>query len=266
LTITNLFEPKHLTWLIVAVLPLSLVTLIACAQLKSASPSNEWGYKVVASYPHDEAAFTQGLEIVEGQMYESIGGDGTSALRRVDWKTGDVQEETRLKYFAEGITILGDQLFQLTWKNRVGLIYDLKTLKYLKAFSYTGEGWGLTNDGTHLIMSDGTSTLRYLDPIDFRVVKRLAVKAGKQKIGLLNELEYVEGEIWSNIWYDERIVRISPIDGSVLGWINLTGLFPRQPQDRERVLNGIAYDRSTKKLFVTGKNWPELFEIQVVRR
>ncbi len=210
--------------------------------------------------------------MIDGQMYEGTGGpnvtDGlNSTLRRVDWKTGEVQASVELnrKYFGEGIAIMGDKVFQLTWKNQLGLIYDAASLKFLETFSYSGEGWGLTEDGKLLIMSDGTSTLRFLDPKTFKVVKRLTVKLGRQKISDLNELEFVNGEIWANIWHDDRIVRISPIDGSVLGWINLAGLYPRGPQDRERVLNGIAYDNKSGRLFVTGKNWTKLFEIETVR-
>lgn len=189
-------------------------------------------------------------------------------LRRVDWKTGDVEDQKSLsqQYFGEGITIMGDRLFQLTWQSRLGLVYDVATFELLQTFSYSGEGWGLTHDDKHLILSDGTSTLRFLDPATFNVVKKLTVKAGKQKIGELNELEYVDGEIWANIWHDDRIVRISPNDGTVFGWINLAGLYVRSPRDKERVLNGIAFDKIDKRLFVTGKNWPQLFEIEVVKR
>lgn len=245
----------------------SIAILSACAQVKSNSQPEVWGYKIVETYPHDVGAFTQGLIMIDGQMYEGTGGNGESRLRRIDFKTGEVQKELKLHkdYFGEGITMMGDRIFQLTWKNQIGLIFDASTLEFQQKFSYSGEGWGLTHDGKSLIMSDGTSTLRFLDPKDFKVVKRLTVKLGRQKISSLNELEYVHGEIWANVWYDDRIVRISPSDGSVLGWINLTGLFPRSPHDRERVLNGIAYDSKSGRLFVTGKNWPQLFEIEAVR-
>lgn len=259
--------PRSLACCVILLLLGSIASLFACVQLKSNAQGEVWGYKVIGAYAHDVGAFTQGLVIVEDQMYEGTGGNGGSTLRRVDWKTGDVQAEVKLnpQYFGEGIAIMGDRIFQLTWKNQLGLVYDTASLKFLQTFSYSGEGWGLTHDGKLLIMSDGTSTLRFLDPTNFKVVKRLTVKLGKQRISSLNELEFVNGEIWANIWYDERIVRISPSDGSVLGWINLAGLFPRGPQDRERVLNGIAYDSKAGRLFVTGKNWPQLFEIEVVR-
>ena len=258
---------QRLAWFMTVLLLASISAVIACAQLKSNSNQNVWGYKVIAAYPHDPGAFTQGLVMVDGKMFEGTGGNGSSTLRRVDWKTGGVEEQVPLtaQYFGEGITIMGDRLYQLTWQNRLGLVYELESLKYLKSFSYTGEGWGLTHDDKNLIMSDGTSTLRFIDPTNFKVVKQLTVKAGKQKIGSLNELEFVDGEIWANIWHDDRIVRISPSDGSVVGWINLAGLYVRQPRDRERVLNGIAYDSKAKRLFVTGKNWPQIFEIEVVR-
>jgi glutamine cyclotransferase len=265
--ISKFLTRRRLAFAVMLLLLGSIAFLSACAQLKSNSNPEVWGYKVIEAYPHDVGAFTQGLIMFDGQMYEGTGGNGGSTLRRVDFKTGQVQADVKLhqQYFGEGITMMGDRIFQLTWKNQIGLIYEAASLKFLEKFSYSGEGWGLTNDGKFLIMSDGTSTLRFLDPSNFKVVKRLTVKLGKQKISSLNELEYVNGEIWANVWYDERIVRISPSDGSVLGWINLTGLFPRGPQDRERVLNGIAYDSKEGRLFVTGKNWPQLFEIEVVR-
>jgi len=266
-TVRNHLHPRQLAWLLIILLLGSLASLSACAQLKTNLQPEVWGYKVVATYPHDVAAFTQGLVMVDGQMYEGTGGKGSSALRRVALETGEVEAEVRLNapYFGEGIAIMGDRLFQLTWQHGLGLVYDRASFKLLQTFSYTGEGWGLTQDGQFLIMSDGTSNLRFLDPKTFRVVKKLTVKWGKQRINSLNELELVNGEIWANIWYDDRIVRISKTDGAVLGWIDLAGLYPRGPQDRERVLNGIAYDSQAGRLFVTGKNWPQLFEIEVVR-
>ncbi len=188
-------------------------------------------------------------------------------MRRVDWKTGQVEQQIPLqqRFFGEGIVIFKDKLYQLTWQNRVCLVYDVATFELKKSFDYSGEGWGLTHNGKHLIMSDGTSILRFVDPDTFQVGKKISAHFGKQKINYLNELEYVEGEIWANVWQEDRIARLSPDDGRLLGWINLTGLYPRSPQEHERVLNGIAYEVSTKRFLVTGKYWPKLFEIEIVK-
>jgi glutamine cyclotransferase len=168
------------------------------------------------------------------------------------------------QYFGEGVTIVGDNIYQLTWKNQAALVFDRRTFKFQRSFPYRGEGWGLTYDGTHLIMSDGTQRLRFIDPKTFRTVSRLRVMEGNREISQLNELEYVEGEIYANVWHSDRIARISPKTGKVLGWIDLSGLIkPGEVNHEEAVLNGIAYDAKNKKLYVTGKNWPKLFEIRV---
>ena len=167
--------------------------------------------------------------------------------------------------FGEGITVLDGKVFQLTWQNRLGIIYDQKTFDSLGTFRYTGEGWGLTHDGKRLILSDGTSTIRFLDTKTFEVVKRLKVRASNGPVDQLNELEFRKGEILANVWHTNRIARISPESGEVLGWIDLASLYPeRQRQSREDVLNGIAYDEANDRLFVTGKNWPKIYEIEVV--
>lgn len=224
-------------------------------------------FKVVAEYPHDAKAFTQGLVVVDGQMYEGTGKFGESNLRKVDLTTGRVQAYVPLdkSYFGEGITVMDDRIYQLTWQNRVGIVYDLKTLKPQSTFRYNGEGWGLTNDGKRLIMSDGTSLLRFIDTKTFEVVKRLRVRGPNGNVEQLNELEYVKGEILANIWYADRIARISPETGEILGWIDLSGLYPeKQRASKEEVLNGIAYDEANDKLYVTGKNWPKVYEIELV--
>ena len=226
------------------------------------------GAEVVNSYPHDPLAFTQGLAIADGQLYEGTGQYGTSTLRHVDLETGKVLKNVALQrqYFGEGITIWKDSIIQLTWKRRRAFVFDRETLAYRKAFKYAGEGWGLTHDGTHLIISDGSSRLRFVDPETFREVRRVTVHEGRRRIEDLNELEYVEGEIYANVWYNDSIARISPKDGSVLGWIDLHRLWPvAQRPTREHVLNGIAYDAEQKRLFVTGKNWPRLYEIRVAQ-
>lgn len=250
------------------VLSAGLVGLAIAAQLKR-SDSGITGFKVVAEFPHDPKAFTQGLVIVNGQMYEGTGKQRESMLRKVDLKSGRVESYVPLdpNYFGEGITVLGDRIYQLTWQNRIGLVYDLETLKLLTTFRYTGEGWGLTHDGKRLIISDGTSMLRFLDPETFEVVKRLRVRGANGPVDKLNELEFVKGEILANIWYADRVARISPETGEILGWIDLSGLYPSKHRaSKEEVMNGIAYDESTDRLFVTGKNWPRLYEIELVTK
>lgn len=243
--------------------------IAAWAQLKphGGAPAS-YGFKVVAVYPHDSKAFTQGLVVHDGKLYEGTGQYGASSIRRVDLETGSVEKMHPLNamYFGEGITILGDKLYEITWQHGVGFVYDVDTFSVKQTFQYTGEGWGLTHDGKQLILSDGTSTIRFLDPQTFEVVRTIDVRDGDKPIDKLNELEYIDGEIWSNIWYDDRIARISPATGKVVGWIDLSTLYPAARRSNEAVLNGIAYDAKSKRLFVTGKDWPQLYEIEVVRR
>ena len=227
-----------------------------------------WNARVVATYPHDPGAYTQGLVIENGQMFEGTGKYGSSTLREVDLKTGKVIRSLSLdeQYFGEGIAILNGNIFQLTWKNNFCFVYDLNSFQYKEYFRYPFEGWGLTSNGNELILSDGSSELRFIDPNSFKEVRRISVKDGSERIKNLNELEYISGEIWANIWYEDRIARVSPETGKLLGWIDLSGLYPKsQREDRDQVLNGIAQDSHTKKLYVTGKNWPKLFEIEIVK-
>jgi len=224
-------------------------------------------YQVVHTYPHDSSAYTQGLIYIDGHLYESTGLNGRSTLRMVDLETGRVQQETPVpaQYFAEGLTNWRSTLVQLTWQAHVAFVYDRFSFRQLRTLHYDGEGWGLTQDGAHLILSDGTATLRFLDPTTFRVVRRIAVKDKGTPVTELNELEFVHGEIYANVWHTDRIARISPASGKVLGWIDLSGLLPAaEHPDPEAVLNGIAYDAAHDRLFVTGKLWPRLFEIKVV--
>lgn len=226
-----------------------------------------FGYRVVASYPHDPTAFTQGLVYVDGQLFEGTGNYGESVLRRVDLVTGRVEQETRLasRLFGEGITDWRGRLVQLTWRERLGFIRDKVTLAPQETFRYQGEGWGITHDGSRLIMSDGTEVLRFLDPDTRRVVGRLTVRDGERTIPDLNELEYIQGEIWANVWKQDFIVRIAPETGRVIGYVDLGGLSPVSGQSkRGAVLNGIAYDATGGRLFVTGKYWPRLYQIQVM--
>jgi glutaminyl-peptide cyclotransferase len=221
-------------------------------------------YTVVRSYPHDPAAFTQGLEFRDGFLYEGTGQLGKSAIRKVELETGKVVQELKINpaYFGEGITVTAGKLFELTWRTKTGMVYDLKTFKEIRNFSYFGEGWGLTHDDAGLIMSDGTSTLRFLETTRFTERRRLKVVDNGTAIANLNELEVIKGEIWANVWQTDYIARISPKDGRVVGWINLKGLLSPAVAKAD-VLNGIAYDSAKDRIFVTGKLWPRLFEIKL---
>jgi glutaminyl-peptide cyclotransferase len=224
------------------------------------------GYRVVASYPHDPSAFTQGLIFIDGKLYESTGHYGRSTVRRVDLETGRVEQDIRLapNLFGEGLMDWHGRLVQLTWREQLGIIYDAKTFERLETFQYPGEGWGLTHDGQHWIMSDGSDELRFLDPETRRIVRRLKVRDGRQPVHWLNELEYIDGAIWANVWRSDRIVRISPISGAVTAVLDLTTLYPAGERvSSEAVMNGIAHDAATNRLFVTGKYWPRLYEIVI---
>jgi glutamine cyclotransferase len=244
------------------------IGVAAWAQLGHRAGPQSYGFKVVAAYPHDASAFTQGLVVENGQLYEGTGQYGASSIRRVDVKTGRIEKQRAINamYFGEGITILGGKLYQLTWTSGLAFVYDAATFNVQQTLRYPTEGWGLTHDGRQLIMSDGSATLRFLDPATFETVREITVRDGDRPIDRLNELEYVDGEIWSNVWYDDRIARISPADGTVQGWVDLASLYPRSARGNDSVLNGIAYDKEAKRLFVTGKNWPQLYEIEIVRR
>ncbi len=228
------------------------------------------GYQIIHTYFHDPTAYTQGLLYIDGHFYESTGRYGSSSIRMVELATGRVLQHYDLpaKYFGEGLTAWGSTLVQLTWKTHEGFVYDRFSFSLLKTFHYEGEGWGLTHNEKHLIMSDGTAYLRFLNPQTFREARRIRVtdETG-HAVDNLNELEYVHGEIYANLWQTDKIVRISPRTGKVLGWIDLSGLIDkRQLTDPDAVLNGIAYDAKGDRLFVTGKLWAKLFEIRVVSR
>lgn len=225
------------------------------------------GYRIVHSFPHDPDAFTQGLAFFDGCFYESTGLNGRSSVRRVEPETGKVLQRLDLphRYFGEGLTIWKDGIVQLTWKSRVGFVYDLKTFAERGRFSYETEGWGIAQDGSCLIMSDGTDVLRFLDPETFREIRRVAVRFSGKPVFQLNELEYVRGEILANVWGSDSIARISPRTGEVLGWVDLGGLrLALGPVRNVDVLNGIAYDDRRDRLFVTGKLWPRVFEIELL--
>jgi glutamine cyclotransferase len=244
----------------------------ATATTDASAKTNEivptYSYKVKNTWPHDRRAYTQGLIFLDGILWESTGQYGSSSLRKVELKTGKVIKQIAVppKYFAEGMTVFHDKVFQLTWQEHKGFIYDPATFEKQSEFDYTGEGWGLTHDGQSLIMSDGTNQIRFLDPSTLRTTRTISVydQAGAP-VEKLNELEYIDGEIYANIWQTDHIVRIEPKSGKILGWIDLTGLLKTNDRSGEEdVLNGIAYDPAGKRLFVTGKMWPKLFEIEIV--
>src|SRR5215831_11360502 len=224
-----------------------------------------YGFTVVRSYPHDPAAFTQGLEFEDGVLYEGTGLNGRSSIRRVNLDTGNVLQQHNIgaQYFGEGITIVGSDLFELTWQSGVAFVYDRNTFALKKSFKYSGEGWGLTHDGTNLIMSDGTENLRFLDPATFAERRRVRVTGVGEPVKNLNELEYVKGEVLANVWLTDFIVRIDPQTGQVKGYVDLSGLLPLAQRGQDAVLNGIAYDAAGDRLFVTGKLWPRLYEVKI---
>ena len=223
-------------------------------------------YEVVNSYPHDPTSFTQGLLWQNGGFYESTGLYGQSKLRRLEFPSGRVLKETDLQtdLFGEGLALVDSRLIQLTWKSHRGFVYDLDSFRLLQEFTYDTEGWGLTYDGKYLILSDGSSELLYLDPQTFKPVRRLAVTMNGRPIPELNELEFIDGEIWANVWQTDLILRIDPSTARVTSFLDLKGILaPSDKTGREDVLNGIAYDPAHKRIFVTGKLWPRVFEIKV---
>lgn len=231
-------------------------------------PTPGYTFQIVHSYPHDRGAFTQGLLWSDGRLYESTGLYGQSSVRRVALESGQVEQRTALaaNLFGEGLALWGEHLIQLTWREATGLVYDRRSLAVVDQFTYASEGWGLTTDGTRLIMSDGTSTLYLLDPATFAEIGQLQVHDEHGPVARLNELEYINGEVWANIWTTDQIARISPRTGRVTAWVDLTGLLPASERQHADVLNGIAYDPASRRLFVTGKLWPTLFEITLKPR
>ncbi len=226
----------------------------------------EYTYEVVASWPHDRGAFTQGLVYNDhGTFYESTGLNGRSSLREVDPQTGAVLRRVDVaeQYFAEGLTELGGKLYQLTWQHQRGFVYDAATFAKTREFTYAGEGWGLTDDGHSLIMSDGTNAIRFLDPETFAVRRTIRVMRGGQPLRNINELEYIDGQIYANVWLTDYIARIDPASGFLTGWIDMRGLLPPDGGNAD-VLNGIAWDAASGRIFVTGKLWPRLFEVRFV--
>jgi glutamine cyclotransferase len=245
-----------------------LLAMTAACEPGTADEGGTWLPEVVARYPHDPNAFTQGLLFHNGKLYESTGLEGRSSLRRVQIETGRVEQrhDVNGRYFAEGLALVDDKLFQLTWQDNVGFVYSLDDFRQIADFEYEGEGWGLTYDGEQLIMSDGTPTLRFINPDDFSVERTVTVTDAGRPLFDLNELEYIDGEVWANIWRDDRVVRIDPDDGRIVGWIDLGSLYPTAARPSYAVVNGIAWDPQSDRIFVTGKNWPAMFEIRFRER
>jgi glutamine cyclotransferase len=241
---------------------------VAAAVSGRAPGAPVYGYQVVRTFPHDPQAFTQGLVFLDGVLYEGTGLNGRSSIRKVKLESGEVLHVQKIdpQYFGEGIAAWGDTLVQLTWQGGVGFVYDRATFQRRRTFTYQGEGWGLAHDGARLAMSDGTSVIRFLDASTLAETGRIEVRDGTEPVAHLNELEFVKGELFANVWQTERIARIDPKSGKVTGWIDLSGLLdPRLARDVD-VMNGIAYDAKGDRLFVTGKLWPRLFEIRIVPR
>ena len=261
LVITSIF--------IIAIVVLSAFVLLYLNSNKtqpSSSAVTHYTYAIVKTYPHDANAFTEGLVYSDGFLYESTGINGNSSLRRVDLTTGIVQQQIVLpsQYFGEGITIVGNKIIQLTWQSHIGFIYDKTTFSLLGNFSYPTEGWGLTYDGKHLIMSDGSDNLYFLDQTTFQRTGQVTVHNGNTTVVNVNELEYVDGEVYANIWQTNNIAIINPQTGQIRGLIDLAGLPEEKYQNLDAVLNGIAYDKTNNKLFVTGKDWQNLYQIKLI--
>ena len=249
---------------------ITALLLSACACNAAVAAIPVYGFIVKNTYPHDPQAFTQGLFFRDGQLFETTGLTGRSTLRRVELKTGKVLQKTELpkEVFGEGATAVGDNILGLTWQSKTGYVFDAKTFTMKGKFPYEGEGWGLASDARHVYMSDGSASIRVLDPSTLKEVRRVQVTADGKPIDALNELEMVDGELFANVWGTDLIARIDPASGRVTGWIDLSNLLPRDKRGTssvDAVLNGIAYDGKHRKLYVTGKFWPKLFEIELVR-
>jgi glutamine cyclotransferase len=244
---------------------------IVCCAVPSChnKPPENLGYQIVSTRPHDSTSYTQGLQLTGGRLFESSGQYGESTVREIEPATGKVLRKRPLAktVFGEGLTVIGKETWVLTWKEKTAYVLETDTFKPVRTHTYQGEGWGLTTDGKQLIMSDGSSDLRFIDPKDFSVKKTLAVKDGKSPVKNLNELEWIDGQIFANVYLTNKIARISPEDGQVTGWLDLTGLKNQLSiPNKAEVLNGIAYDSSTGNLLVTGKYWPQMFEIRIGKK
>jgi glutamine cyclotransferase len=250
-----------------AVLVFSSLNFLGCSVPGNSDGIPVYTYNITNTYPHDRDAFTEGLIFEDGVLYEGTGLLEQSTLRRVELETGAVLQIRELsdQFFGEGITIYGDKIIQLTWQSNIGFVYDKDSFELLQEFNYSTEGWGITHDGERLIMSDGTSTLHFLDPQTFEEISQLEVFDNDGPVTRLNELEYIQGEIYANVWQTDLVARIAPETGRVIGWIDLRGLLTAEDRlEPVDVLNGIAYDAEADRLFVTGKLWPKLFEIELI--
>jgi glutamine cyclotransferase len=260
---------KRAAWLVVAFVLSGPGTSVLgrSANRKLDKKPLEYTFEIVRVFPHDRTAFTQGLEYRDGFLYEGTGLNGKSSIRKIRIETGEVVQRVDLspEFFGEGITILDTRIVQLTWRSQTGFVYNLSDFRLLRRFSYSGEGWGLSSNGREVFMSDGTAEIRVLDPGTLVEKRRFKVRDGSMPVALLNELEFVNGEIFANVWQTDRIARISPRTGDVAGWVDLKGLLsPIYRIEPGAVLNGIAYDAARKRLFVTGKLWPSIFQIRIV--
>lgn len=232
-------------------------------------PIASYTYEVTASYPHDVHSFTEGFQFDGGFIYEGTGLDARSSLRKYYLKTGKIAKEVKLPdyYFGEGITVLGDKIYELTYTSEIGFVYNRASFAKIDSFRYVGEGWGMTTDGTSLILSNGSNKIQYLDPKSRQVIRTLEVYEGEYPLLQINELEWIKGEIFANVWRTERIVRIDPESGKVTGVIDMSGILAPSERTMETdVLNGIAYDAKNDRIFVTGKNWPKIFEIKIKKK
>lgn len=274
------FEERNIKWAngkkmqkkLLAIAAFTAIVLIAIPSVyvvlneePAATQPLHYTYRIVNVFPHNASSFTQGLVFENGFLFESTGLYGSSTLQRVDLETGQTLQLHVLpeEYFGEGITILGDKIFHLTWQSRKGFVYDKSSFALLSEFSYPYEGWGITNDGKKLIMSDGSAILRFLDPKTFELIGEVQVYDAGVPVSRLNELEFIKGEVYANIWLENRIAVIDIQTGRVKAWINLAGLYEPETSDPDNVLNGIAYDAARNRLFVTGKRWSKLFEIEI---
>lgn len=258
---------KHLSAVLLLIILVVTAAVVFATMSQWQNPTSNsptlYTYEIINKYPHDIGAFTEGLVYNNASLFESTGGYGTSYLRQVDLETGEVTQERTLAsdFFGEGLAIVNDSLVQLTWLENIGFIYNMETFEAIDNFTYTTEGWGLAYNGNELIMSDGSPTLTILDPVTYETIGQVNVTDGNESVYRINELEYINGDIYANIWLTQKIAIINPQTGHVKGWIDLAGIY--QPRGSDDVLNGIAYDQQTNRLFVTGKNWPNLYEIRI---
>jgi len=261
---------KKICSAIIAIAAIMLVTITLIYLALSSQPRATYPalytYRIGNVFPHNTSSFTQGLAFENGFLFEGTGLYGSSTLRKVKLETGETLQLHALseEYFGEGITILGGRIVQLTWQSHTGFVYDKQSFALLSDFSYPSEGWGITNDGARLIMSDGSATLSFLDPITFEITRQIQVHDADVPVSRLNELEFVKGDVYANIWQENRIAVIDIQTGQVKAWINLVGLYTPETFDANNVLNGIAYDTDENRLFVTGKRWSKLFEIEIL--